>query len=81
MSAAQRDAYEDNKLKMRKAMADPDLVDEMDEVLQREGGICERGNVTRIDVAWSQCFDACVRPFITGFLFPPFMPIGKSYHL
>lgn len=33
MSPAQRDAYEDNKLKMRKAMADPELVDEMDQVL------------------------------------------------
>lgn len=33
MSPAQRDAYEDNKLKMRKAMADPELVDEMDQVI------------------------------------------------
>ena len=33
MSPAQREAYEDSKLKMRKAMADPSLVDEMDQVL------------------------------------------------
>lgn len=32
MSPAQREAYEEHKLKMRKAMADPTLVDEMDQV-------------------------------------------------
>lgn len=36
MSPAQREAYEENKLKMRKAMADPDLVDEMEQVRVNE---------------------------------------------
>lgn len=39
MSPAQREAYEDSKLKMRKAMADPELVDEMDQVLYWGGGV------------------------------------------
>lgn len=32
MSPAQREAYEEMKLKMRKAIADPDLVDETEQV-------------------------------------------------
>lgn len=31
MSPAQREAYEETKLKMRKAIADPDLVDETEQ--------------------------------------------------
>lgn len=37
MSATQREAYEENKLKMRKAMADPALVDEMEQVGGQRG--------------------------------------------
>lgn len=33
MSPAQKEAYEEGKLKMRKALADPDLIDEMEEVI------------------------------------------------
>lgn len=32
MSPAQKEAYEENKLKMRKAIADPALVDETEQV-------------------------------------------------
>lgn len=40
MTAAQREAYEDSKLKMRKAMADTALIDELEEVMT---GTCEDG--------------------------------------
>lgn len=35
MSPAQKEAYEENKLKMRKAIADPGLVDETEQVQNR----------------------------------------------
>lgn len=38
MSAAQKEAYEENKLKMRKAIADPALVDETEQVRQDSPG-------------------------------------------
>lgn len=34
MSPAQREAYEESKFKMRKAIADPDLIDETEQVHQ-----------------------------------------------
>lgn len=40
MSPAQKEAYEENKLKMRKAIADPLLVDETEQV-RRHGGLYE----------------------------------------
>lgn len=38
MSPAQKEAYEENKLKMRKAIADPALVNESEEVRPEYGG-------------------------------------------
>jgi len=35
MSPAQKEAYEENKLKMRKAIADPALADETEQVWER----------------------------------------------
>lgn len=57
MSPAQRDAYEDNKLKMRKAMADPELVDEMDQMSSEDIERRKRLESAVEDDDWSSVID------------------------
>ncbi|CAM9159587.1 unnamed protein product [Ascophyllum nodosum] len=57
MSPAQREAYEDSKLKMRKAMADPSLVDEMDQMSSEDIERRKRLEAAVEDDDWSAVID------------------------
>ncbi|CAN0590324.1 unnamed protein product, partial [Ectocarpus sp. 12 AP-2014] len=57
MSPAQKEAYEENKLKMRKAIADPGLVDETEQMSSEDIERRKRLESAVEDDDWSSVID------------------------